>query len=158
AKELGDAMLVGADTVWILTNRPDRGTRVVDGASRRAAEEAVFADLWRGDLGIIARLINKRISLRLTRYLLAYLPIAPRIWTLVSGAVGLYGALLVATGTYDNVVLGFVLAQVQAILDGCDGELARLRFQQSKLGEWLHTIVDDVVNLALVLAVGLALW
>src|SRR5262249_14725390 len=54
AKELGDAMLVGADTVWVLTNRPDRGTRVVDGASRRAAEDAVFADLGRGDLGIVA--------------------------------------------------------------------------------------------------------
>ena len=29
--------------------------------------------------------------------------------------------------------------KVQSILDGCDGELARVRFQQSKLGAWLKS-------------------
>jgi hypothetical protein len=158
SKELGDAMVVGADTVWVQTNRPDRGTRVVDRATRRAAEDAVFNDLLRGDLGLVARHVNKRISFRLTRYLLVYLPITPNMVTLGAGLLGLYGALLIATGAYDNVLIGFLLAQVQSILDGCDGELARVRFQQSAIGEWLDSIVDDALNLALVLAVGLALW
>jgi hypothetical protein len=158
AKELGDAMVVGADTVWVQTNRPDRGTRVVDRATRRAAEDAVFNDLLRGDLGLVARHVNKRISFRLTRYLLVHLPITPNMVTIGAGLLGLYGALLIATGAYDNVLIGFLLAQAQSILDGCDGELARVRFQQSAIGEWLDSIVDDALNLALVLAVGLALW
>jgi hypothetical protein len=54
--------------------------------------------------------------------------------------------------------MGFLLAQAQSILDGCDGELARVRFQQTSIGEWLDTIVDDFLNLALVLAIGVALW
>src|SRR5262249_10786136 len=72
--------------------------------------------------------------------------------------IGLYGALLIATGTYENVLYGFVLAQAQSILDGCDGELARVRLQQSAIGEWLDTIGDDVLHLARGLADGLAVY
>ena len=134
---------MGVDVVRVQGNRLDRGTRVVDRASRRVAEDAVFEDLMRADLGIVARIINKKISFRLTRYLLVHLPFTPNMITLVAGLVGLFGAFLVSTGTYENVVMGFALAQLQSILDGCDGELARVRFQQTSLGEWLDTIVDD---------------
>ena len=158
AAGLKEPIVVGGDTVWLQVSRPDRGTRVVDAATRRAAEDAIFKDLLRGDLGLVARYINKRISFPITRYLLIYLPITPNVVTLVAGFIGLYGALLIATGTYWNVFYGFLLAQAQSILDGCDGELARVRLQQSAIGEWLDTIVDDVLNLSLVLAVGMALW
>jgi hypothetical protein len=156
--QVDDPIVIGADVVRVQGNRLDRGTRVVDRASRRAAEDAVFEDLLRADHGIVARFINKKISFRLTRYLLVYLPFTPNLITLFAGLVGLCGALLISTGTYDNVLIGFGLAQLQSILDGCDGELARLRFQQTAVGEWLHTIVDDFLNLAIVLAVGVALW
>src|SRR5439155_1010269 len=43
------------------------------------------------------------------------------------------------------------------VLDGCDGELARVRFQQTASGEWLDTLTDDALNLALVAGLGLAL-
>jgi hypothetical protein len=157
-KSQGDPIVIGADVVRVQGNRLDRGTRIVDRASRRLAEDAIFEDLMRGDLGIVARFINKKISFRLTRYLLVHLPITPNMVTLIAGFIGLYGALLISTGTYENIVMGFLLAQAQSILDGCDGELARVRFQQSAIGEWLDTIVDDFLNLALVLAIGVALW
>jgi hypothetical protein len=153
-----DPIVVGGDVVRVQGNRLDRGTRVIDRASRRLAEDAVFEDLTRGDLGLVSRYINKKISFRLTRYLLVHLPITPTMVTLLAGALGLWGALLISTGTYQHVLLGFLLAQTQSILDGCDGELARVRFQQTAFGEWLDTIVDDVLNVALVLAVGVALW
>ena len=44
------------------------------------------------------------------------------------------------------MVAGFACQHLQSILDGCDGELARVRLQQSKLGAWLDTFVDDVLN------------
>jgi hypothetical protein len=156
--QMDDPVVVGADVVRVQGNRLDRGTRVVDRASRRAAEDAVFDDLMRGDLGVVARFINKKISFRITRYLLVYLPFTPNMITLCAGLLGLFGAGLISTGTYENVLIGFGLAQLQSILDGCDGELARVRFQQTAIGEWLDTIVDDFLNLALVLAIGVALW
>jgi hypothetical protein len=153
-----DPIVINADVVRVQGNRLDRGTRVVDRASRRLAEDAVFEDLMRGDLGLVARVINKKISFRLTRYLLVHLPFTPNMITLFAGLVGLYGAVLIAKGDYQHILMGFLLAQAQSILDGCDGELARVRFQQTSIGEWLDTIVDDVLNIALVLAIGVALW
>ena len=54
-----------------------------------------------------------------------------------------------ATGRYFWVVLGWPLEHTQSVLDGCDGELARVSFQQSKLGAWLDTFVDDVLNVVI---------
>jgi len=153
-----DPIVINADVVRVQGNRLDRGTRVVDRSTRRLAEDAVFEDLMRGDLGLVARVINKKISFRLTRYLLVHLPFTPNMITLFAGLVGLYGATLIAMGDYQHILMGFLLAQAQSILDGCDGELARVRFQQTSIGEWLDTIVDDVLNIALVLAIGVALW
>src|SRR5512144_512247 len=53
-RELGDeTTTVGADTVWLQPARFDRGIRVVDGASRRAASASVFDDLQRDAGGIL---------------------------------------------------------------------------------------------------------
>jgi phosphatidylglycerophosphate synthase len=130
---------------------------VVDEATRRQAEDAIFAELLRGDLGLVARWLNKPISFRITRYLLCRLPVTPNQVTLGAGLIGLVGCALIATGSYAAVVCGFALAHVQSVLDGCDGELARVRFQQSAIGEWLDTLTDDGLNLALCIAIGLAL-
>jgi hypothetical protein len=157
--QFDDPIVVGADVVRVQGNRLDRGTRIVDRASRRAAENAVFEDLlMTSGLGLVARFINKRISFPLTRYVLVNLPLSPAMITLLAGCVGLLGAGFIATGSYENVLMGFLLAQAHSILAGCDEELARLRFQQSTFGEWLHTVVDDLLNVAFVLAIGVALW
>jgi phosphatidylglycerophosphate synthase len=157
--ELGQPPELGADVVRVRPRdfNPGAGIRVVDEATRAQAETAIFADLLRGDLGFVARHINKKISFRITRDYLCRWPFTPNQVTLGAGAIGLVGCLWIATGTYVGMVLGFLLAQLQSILDGCDGELARVRFQQTAIGEWLDTIVDDVLNLALVASVGVGL-
>lgn len=134
------------------------GFRIVDEATRRQAEDALFADLLRGDLGFIARHVNKKVSFRITRHVLCRLPVTPNQVTVASALVGFLGCALIATGAYGAVVAGLVLAQLQSILDGCDGELARVRFQQSPIGEWLDTLMDDSLNLALVAAVGIGMY
>jgi len=35
-----------------------------------------------------------------------------------------------------------VLAQVSSIVDGCDGEIARLKFQASNFGGWYDAVLD----------------
>jgi phosphatidylglycerophosphate synthase len=129
---------------------------VTDDDTRKRAEDAIFAELLRGDLGIVARYLNKPISFRLTRYIFCRLPFTPNQITLGAGLLGLAGAALISRGSYVAVVVGFFLAHVQSILDGCDGELARVRFQRSAIGEWLDTFVDDGLNLALMAALACA--
>ncbi len=155
--ELGQPLALRADVVRVRANNYDGGLRVVDEPSRVAAEDAIFNDLLRGDLGLVARHINKKVSFWITRRFLCHWPITPNQVTLGAGLLGLLGCFLIATGSQVAIVLGFLLAQFQSILDGCDGELARVRFQQTAIGEWLDTIVDDVLNLALVAAVGVGL-
>ena len=154
----GGATVVRGDVVRRQGEPLDAGARVVDEATRRAAEDSLFADLLRGDLGFVARHLNKKISFRITRYLLCRLPVTPNQVTIGAAIVGLLGCALIATGGYAAMVTGLVLAQLQSVLDGCDGELARVRFQQSAIGEWLDTIVDDLMNLALVASLGIGLW
>jgi phosphatidylglycerophosphate synthase len=157
-REMSGAIEVGADEV-----RPDSGSlqgslRVIDEASRRHAERAVFAELLRGDLGFVARRLNKPVSFFITRHLLCRLPFTPNQVTLGAALVGLLGALLVAAGSPALMVWGFFLAHLQSILDGCDGELARVRFQQSALGEWLDTLVDDGLNIVLFACIGVGVF
>ena len=155
--ELGQPPVLAADVVRVRANRFDGGLRVIDEPSRLAAEDAIFADFLRGDLGLVARHINKKISFWITRNYLCHWPVTPNQVTVVAGLIGLGGCFLIATGIQSLIVLGFLLARFQSILDGCDGELARARFQQSAIGEWLDTIVDDALNLALVAAIGVGL-
>ena len=158
-QELGpETTSVRADTVWLQPGRFDKGIQVVDAASRRTAADSVYADLQRDAGGIFDRIINRKISTVLTRLLFANLPVTPALLTLAAGFVGVYGALMIATGTAPNVVIGFAVLQGYIVLDGCATVLARLRLHQSALGAWLDTMTGDFVNIVLMLAIGRALW
>jgi len=157
--ELGpEAVSVGADTVWVTPSRLDKGIKVVDAATCRAANDAVYADLQREAMGIVDRLINYKVVTLLTRKLLANLPFTPALLTLLAGFVGVYGALMVATGASPEVMIGFAALQGYVILDSCSAAVARLRLGRSGLGAWLDTMIGDFVNVVLILAVGRALW
>jgi hypothetical protein len=156
ARSLG-APLVGADVVRVDRAKLE-GLRVVDEPSRRAAEDAVFAALFRADLGFVARRLNKPLSVRFTRRVLVRTPITPNQITLFAAALGIVGCALMAAGGYLPILLGLLCEHIQSVLDGCDGELARVRFQQSKLGAWLDTFVDDVLNVLMTAAAGIGLW
>jgi phosphatidylglycerophosphate synthase len=156
--ELGNAVELGANEVRPANRSLDGGMKVVDDASRRRAETAVFSELMRGDLGFVARYLNKPVSFFLTRHLLCQLPFTPNHVTIGAAVVGLVGAALIASGNYALMIWGFFLAHLQSILDGCDGELARVRFQQSALGEWLDTLVDDGLNIVVFAALGIGLY
>jgi phosphatidylglycerophosphate synthase len=39
-----------------------------------------------------------------------------------------------------------LLFQLNSIIDGVDGELARMRLEASVLGEWLDTVGDGLCN------------
>jgi phosphatidylglycerophosphate synthase len=157
-QELPGATEIGADEVYPAPRDLSGGIRVTDEASRRRAEDAVFAELLHGNLGIVARHLNKPISFRITRYLLCRLPFSPNQVTVAAALVALVGAALIATGARGLMILGFFLIHTQSVLDGCDGELARVRFQQSAFGEWLDTLVDESVNTVLFACIGLGLW
>ena len=118
-------------------------TPVTDRAALRRAERQLVWSLRKSADGIAAKLINRHLSLPVS-WLLARTRIRPNHVTLIALACALAGALVIAQGGYRAGVAGMLLVELGSIIDGIDGELARLRFQFSRSGQWLDTVVDDV--------------
>jgi phosphatidylglycerophosphate synthase len=134
------------------------GIELIDEASRGRAEWAVIRRMNKSFEGPVDALINWRFSMRLTRMLARRsLAVTPNHVTLTAIAVGLVAAWLASRGGYAMLALAGVLLEVNSILDSCDGELARLRFQYSRLGQWLDNLSDDVVDNVFLIAVGAGL-
>jgi phosphatidylglycerophosphate synthase len=123
---------------------------------RGIATTRLLQSLHKPTDGIASRYLHRRISLRITRYRLPY-PVTPNGMTLVAAVFGVAGVVVAYRGGYWQVLCGAALFETQNILDGCDGEISRLKYLRSRVGEWLDQIVDDVLNIAFLSAVGLAL-
>jgi phosphatidylglycerophosphate synthase len=124
--------------------------------ARQHAEELLLASLLKPTDGIISRHLNRKISLWISSKLLNT-SLTPNQMTLIAAVFGLAGVFFAWRGGFWGLVGGALLLQVQSILDGCDGELARLKYLRGRLGEWLDQISDDVINISFLAAVGLSL-
>ncbi len=94
----------------------------------------------RGD-GWISRHVNRPLSRRVSG-LLAHTPLTPNMITILSFLICLGGALLFAPGQYIYTLLAGLAVQLASIVDGCDGEIARLKFQATRFGAWFDTVLD----------------
>jgi phosphatidylglycerophosphate synthase len=116
-----------------------------DAASARRATSALLRACRKPQDGWTSTYLNRYVSLSLTRLVLLT-PLRPNHMTVAIAMLGVFGGFLASKGTYWNLVIAAFLLQVQSMLDGCDGELSRMTFRTSRLGEWLDTIGDDVSN------------
>ncbi len=121
--------------------------------ARRQAEKRLFDACRKPQDGLVSRHLNRHLSIALSR-LLVNTPVTPNQMTVATFAVSLVACWLVYRGGYANSAAAGVLMQVNSILDGCDGELARVRWQGSKLGQWLDTVGDDASNVLFWAALG----
>ncbi len=102
--------------------------------------------------GPISTLINRRISTRLSTYLYRKVrSITPNHVSIISFSLALFSALLI---WFESLILGGLLAQLSSILDGVDGELARLKGMVSRLGGFMDTILDRFADLSIIAALG----
>ena len=69
-------------------------------------------------------------------------PLTANQLSVILVALGLYAAWLFSVGHYWTGVLGGFLSLAASVLDGCDGEIARLKYQESALGCWIETVGD----------------
>jgi len=105
----------------------------------------------------MSRHFERKISLALTRRLAAT-RVTPDAMTLVSLAIGLLGASFFLSSSPAAQLAGALLFLTHSILDGCDGELARLKFMESPHGAILDFWGDNLVHIAVFacMAVGLS--
>jgi 1L-myo-inositol 1-phosphate cytidylyltransferase / CDP-L-myo-inositol myo-inositolphosphotransferase len=114
-------------------------------ADVRAAERRLLGSLVKDTDGFMARHVERPISLTISRRLAAT-AITPNQMSLISIVVGICGGPFFLSSRPLMQTIGALLFLAHSILDGCDGELARLKFQQSRWGGVLDFWGDNVVH------------
>src|SRR5262249_592510 len=122
--------------------------RIGSRADLAVAERRLVRSLGKSTDGFMERNIERPISRILSRQL-AKTSVTPNQMTLVSAAVGLPAAPFFLSASPLWQTLGALIFLVHSILDGCDGELARLKFQESRWGGILDFWGDNVVHAAI---------
>ncbi len=97
--------------------------------------------------GPISRRVNRPISRRLTAWL-AETPLTPNAITVLSFTLAVLAALFFMPGRFIWNMMGGLLVQLASIVDGCDGEIARLKFMRSQFGGWFDTVLDRYADVA----------
>jgi phosphatidylglycerophosphate synthase len=134
----------------------DSWQRISTPQDRIAAEQKLNRWLVKPTDGVFARM-NRRISIPISRQLIKF-PITPNMVSGFTLGVSLIAGVSYALGGYWNTLLGAVLSVCASILDGCDGEVARLKLQATDFGCWLETACDYLYYLFIFagMTIGLA--
>jgi phosphatidylglycerophosphate synthase len=123
----------------------DKWQRVGNERQRQLAERKLDGWLVKPTDGIFAR-ANRTISIPISRQIIPF-RITPNMVSLFTLGVSFAAGVFLALGGYWNVLTGAILSWFSSVLDGCDGEVARLKLQESAFGCWLETICDNLYYL-----------
>jgi choline kinase/phosphatidylglycerophosphate synthase len=108
----------------------------------REAERRLMRDQGRKTRdGPVSRHLNRPVSRWLSR-ILVRTAVTPNQISLVSWMLSCVAAGLMAMSGYPALAIGGALAQLASIIDGCDGEIARLKHSKSEFGGWLDAVLD----------------
>ena len=140
-------MLLG-DNFWI---------DVDDKTDRKNAEILIINKLKKDTDGPVSKILNRPISLRISKIILKT-GITPDQISVMSFVIGLVGASFFFFGEYFYLILGGILIHIHSIVDGCDGEVARLKLRQTKYGGWLDSVLDRYADAAIILGLVYGYW
>jgi 1L-myo-inositol 1-phosphate cytidylyltransferase / CDP-L-myo-inositol myo-inositolphosphotransferase len=118
----------------------------------RQAAKRLRRSLTKRTDGPVSRYLNRPLSTRLSMKL-AHLPLHPDVVSLVALLVALGGAWALGAGFG---VAGGLLVHAASVLDGVDGEIARLRLRASPAGALLDGVLDRLSDAAII--AGVTVW
>jgi choline kinase/phosphatidylglycerophosphate synthase len=160
SRRAGDASLSGAlsrfaarERVAAVPLQPGAWWQDVDTADDLGrAGSLLRRSLPRPTDGPVSRLINRRLSVPVS-WLLVRLPVSPDVLSAISFLIGLAGAILLGL---EQGLIGGVLVQACSVLDGVDGEVARLTLRAGPRGTLLDGYLDRLGDAAI--CAGLGVW
>ncbi len=115
----------------------------------KRAEDALLRSLIKPADGVVSRHINRKISLRISR-ILVETPVTPNAISVFSFLLGAFSGALFAFG---HAALAGIMAQISSIIDGCDGEIARLKGIASPYGAFLDSTLDRYADMLILLGI-----
>jgi len=112
-----------------------------ENALKKAKRGVLRSTLGKFADGPVSRYLNRPVSIRITEWLLKT-NITPNQVSTISFILSVTGAIFFLFEGYLNLVAGAILAQFASIIDGSDGEIARLKFKASEFGGWYDAVLD----------------
>jgi choline kinase/phosphatidylglycerophosphate synthase len=123
--------------------------------ARKLYWKIIRRDLYKDTDGPISRYLNRPVSTRLSIFILKHTDkVGPNLMTVVSFLVGIFSALLFSQGM---LIVAGLIAHISSVLDGVDGELARLKNEVTEFGKLFDSVLDRFVDVALIISLGLNL-
>ncbi|MCH8029019.1 MAG: CDP-alcohol phosphatidyltransferase family protein [Candidatus Dadabacteria bacterium] len=124
------------------------------GNTTEIAEDLLFENVTKSSSGWLSRNIHSKMSIPLSR-LLIKTPLTPNM---ISGLIGFIGMLSGLFYIIGHPVVGALCLEVSTIVDRCDGEVARVKLMETKYGQWVDTIFDQLSFLSFVVGVPIGYY
>jgi phosphatidylglycerophosphate synthase len=112
------------------------------------AERELRSSIFKPTDGRFGR-FNRRISIPISVALVRSMRLSAHAMSAFVIVLGMYAGWLFSRGDYISGVFAAMVSLAASILDGCDGELARLQYKDSAFGCWLDTLGDYTYYLAI---------
>jgi hypothetical protein len=140
----------------VAAGRAKLAIRIQRSEDLAVAEQTIRRSCYKDTDAKIAR-FNRKMSLPIS-IALVRTPLTANQLSIILVALGFYSAWLFSLGYYWTGVAAAFLSLAASVLDGCDGEIARLKYQESALGCWIETFGDYSYYIAIFigLSVGAA--
>jgi len=145
ALKSGEARLVAEG--WYVLARDARGVA--------EAEARLYAALGSPIDTRLDVVLHRRLSFPVTRAAVR-LGVIPNVVSVASFFIGLVAVWCFWRASVASAVAGLAIYVAAVVLDHADGEVARLTLTESRLGEWLDVIADNLVHALVVLAMGVS--
>jgi CDP-L-myo-inositol myo-inositolphosphotransferase len=136
------------DSFWIDIDTRD---------SFRKAEKMLCDRLIKPTDGPVSKLLNRPISIRISKFLVKT-ELKPSSISFISFILATLAAFFFCLGNYLSIVIGGLLTQFSSIVDGCDGEVARLKFQESEYGAWFDAVLDRYADALIIFGMVYGHW
>ena len=132
-------------------------TKVVkDGLMAAQAEDGLWDTLGRESDSVVDHYFNRPLGRPVSKLLL-HTPVTPNAVSVAATVMGVAAAGCLTQGHPWWFLLGAVLLQLSAVIDCVDGDLARVLYRTTPLGEWLDFAGGQLVHLCLFAGLGVGL-
>ena len=121
------------------------------------AKRKMLDSLTKPTDGVVSKYINRRFSKRVSKRLVNT-NLTPTQITVMSFILAMVSAAFFFLGEYKYLIIGGILAQASSIIDGCDGEVARLKFLKTDYGAFVDSILDRYADGIILLGLIFGYW
>ena len=126
-------------------------------ADIKFAEKKLLNTLSKTTDYFISRNFNRKISTKITKFL-SKTSLTPNMISFSVLVLAILTAIMLMQGIYPWILIGGILIQLISILDGCDGEVARLKHIKSKWGAWFDGVMDKYVDTFIITGLAYGYW